>query len=99
MKEDFISFSEDAKQLEDYMISNYGDKIYGIFGMSMGGVLTATRWQNQRLKFEKVFFDGSPLLSLNSFMKIFTHNFYLKVTHKTQQRDKKTLEQAIVIVS
>ena len=94
VKENFISLLKDAKELEDYIITNYGGKVYGIFGMSMGGVLTATLWQNQRLKFEKVIFDGSPLLSLNSFMKKFTRNFYLKVTHKTQQRDKKTLEQA-----
>ena len=96
-KEDFVSFSKDAKELEDYIISNYGEKVYGIFSMSMGGVLTATLWQNRRLKFEKVIFDGSPLLSLNNFMKNFTCNFYLKVTHKTQLRDKKTLEQANAI--
>lgn len=96
-KEDFVSFSKDAKELEDYIISNYGENVYAIFGMSMGGVLIATLWQNNRLKFEKVVFDGSPLLSLNSFMKNFTLNFYLKVTHKTQLRDKKTLEQAYAI--
>ncbi len=97
VKEGFVSFSKDAKELEDYIIRNYGEKVYGIFGMSMGGILTATLWQNKRLKFEKVIFDGSPLLSLNSFMKNFTRNFYLKVTHKTQKRDKKTLEQANAI--
>lgn len=96
-KEDFVSLSKDAKELEDYIISNYGENVYAIFGMSMGGVLIATLWQNNRLKFEKVVFDGSPLLSLNSFMKNFTLNFYLKVTHKTQLRDKKTLEQAYAI--
>ena len=97
VKEDFVSFSKDAKELEDYIISNYGKKVYGICGMSMGGVFSAILWQNKRLEFEKVIFDGSPLLSLNSFMKNFTLNFYLKVTHKTQQRDKKTLEQANTI--
>ncbi len=97
VKEDFVSFSKDAKKLEDYIISNYGEKVYGICGMSMGGVFAATLWQNKRLEFEKIIFDGSPLLSLNNFMKSFTLNFYLKVTHQTQQRDKKTLEQAINI--
>lgn len=99
IQEDFVSFLKDAKELEDYIISNYGEKVFGIFGMSMGGVLTAILWQNQRLKFEKVIFDGSPLISFNSFMKSYTRNFYLMVTHKTQQRDKKTLEQAKAICS
>ena len=96
-KEDFVSFSKDAKELEDYIISNYGKKVYGIFGMSMGGVLTATMWQNSRLKFGKIIFDGSPVVSQSGFIKSFTRNFYLKVTHKTQQRDKKTLQQAKAI--
>ena len=96
-KEDFISFAKDARELEDYIISHYGEKIHGIFGMSMGGVLTATLWQNGRLQFENVLFDGSPLVSMNRFMKGFTRNFYLNVTHKTQRRDQKTLQQAVAI--
>lgn len=98
-KDDFISFEKEAKELEDYIISRYGSKIYAVYGMSMGGVLAATLWQNKRLSFEKVIFDGSPLVSLNGFMKKYILNFYLKVTHKTQQRDQKTLKQAAAICS
>ena len=42
LKEDFISFSDTAKELEDYFISRYGKNVYAVYGMSMGGVLTAT---------------------------------------------------------
>lgn len=94
-KEDFISFAETAKELEDYYISNYGENVYAIYGMSMGGVLAATLWQNKRLNIEKIIFDGSPLLSFNSVIKRMMLVFYLNITHKTQQRDKKTLEQAV----
>lgn len=94
VKEDFVSFEKDAKEIEDFIISNYTDKVYGIFGMSMGGVLAASLWQNNRLKFSKVVFDGSPLVSVGGFVKSFMQKFYLKVTHKTQQRDKKTLQNA-----
>lgn len=97
-KDDFISFLEDAKAIEDYMISNYGENVYAIYGMSMGGVLTATLWQNRKLNFEKVIFDGSPLVSINGFMKKFMINFYLNITHKSQQRDKKTVEQATKVI-
>ena len=96
-KEDFISFVTDAEQIEDYVLSRYGESVYSVFSMSMGGVLAATLWQNKRLKFEKVIFDGSPLVSINRLVSKYMLNFYLKVTHKTQQRDKKTLEQAIAI--
>lgn len=93
-KEDFVSFSAEAKEIEDYIISRYGNKVYAVYGMSMGGVLTATLWQNGRLTFDKIIFDGSPLVSVNSFMKKYMTSFYIMVTHKSQQRDKKTVEQA-----
>lgn len=93
-KEDFRSFQEAAREIEEYYIPRYGNDVYAIYGMSMGGVLTATLWQNKRLKFEKVIFDGSPLVSYNKQIKKMMTKFYLNITHKTQQRDKKTVEQA-----
>ncbi len=93
-KEDFISFSTEAKNIEDYIIPRYGKDIYAVYGMSMGGVLAATLWQNRRMNFDKVIFDGSPLVSLNGFMRGFMKKFYLDITHKSQQRDNKTVKQA-----
>ncbi len=93
-KSDFISFDEDAREIENFIISNYGNEIYAVFGISMGGVLSATLWQNGRLHFKKVIFDGSPLVSLNNIMRICMTKFYMSVTHKSQKRDEKTLRQA-----
>jgi esterase/lipase len=93
--DDFISFYETAKEFEEYYISRYGEEVYAVYGMSMGGVLAATVWQNQRLYIEKVIFDGSPILGIGGMVKKMMHNFYLNVTHKSQKRDKKTLEQAV----
>ena len=96
--EDFISFSADAKAIENYILPRYGKDIYAVYGMSMGGVLAATLWQNNHLIFEKVIFDGSPLVSLNCFMKNFMEKFYLDITHKSQRRDKKTVKQATKVI-
>lgn len=63
--------------------------------MSMGGVLAATLWQNRRLNIEKVIFDGTPLVSFRGIVRKMMLGFYLNITHKSQQRDKKTLEQAV----
>ena len=98
VKDDFISFTDDAKEIEDYILSRYGKEIYAVYGMSMGGVLTATLWQNKRLTFDKVIFDGSPLVSYNNLMKGFMKKFYIDITHKSQQRDKKTVEQATKVI-
>lgn len=97
-KENFISFSAEAKEIENYIIPRYGKKMYAVYGMSMGGVLMAMIWQNNNLTFEKVIFDGSPLVSINAFMKRFMKRFYLNITHKSQQRDKKTVEQATKVI-
>ena len=93
-KEEFLSFSQISNELEDYYISRYGENVYAIYGMSMGGILAANLWQNRRLKIAKVIFDGSPLVSVNNIMKKIMIHFYLNITHKSQQRDAKTLEQA-----
>ena len=92
--EDFISFEKVAGELEDYYITKYGKEVYAIYGMSMGGVLTATLWRRNKLCIHKLIFDGSPIVSINGFMKNMMTGFYLNITHKTQRRDKKTLEQA-----
>lgn len=95
MKEDFISLQDSAKKIEDYFISNYGNDVYAILGMSMGGVLTATIWENKRLNIENIIFDGSPLVSFNNIIKKFMIKFYINITQKSQQREQKTLEQAV----
>jgi len=97
-KEDFISFSAEAETIENYIIPLYGKDVYAVYGMSMGGVLTAMLWQNNKFNFDKVIFDGSPLVSLNRLMKSFMKKFYLDITHKSQQRDKKTVEQATKVI-
>lgn len=94
-KKGFIWFAETAKALEDYYIPRYGRDVYVVFGMSMGGVLTATLWQNQKLNIENVIFDGTPLTSFRGIIEKMMICFYLNITHKTQQRDRKTLEQAV----
>lgn len=97
LKEDFISFADTARELEDWYISRYGNEVHAVFGMSMGGVLTTTLWQNGKLKSNKLIFDGSPLVSPNNLVKQYMKSFYLSVTHKVQQKDEKTLNQALSI--
>lgn len=95
MKEDFISFEESAKNIEDYYISRYGNNVFAIYGMSMGGVLTSQIWQNQKVNIDKVILESSPLISYNRLMTSMMIKQYLMLTHKTQARDKKVIAQAV----
>jgi len=92
--EDFVSFSKTAREFEDYYVSKYGREVFAIYAMSMGGVLAVTLWKNDQLKIEKIILDGSPLVPVNRFLAKMMTSFYQNVTHKTQQRDEKTLKQA-----
>ena len=95
IKEDFISFNNTANEIADYIISHYGNNVYAIYGMSLGGIITANIWQNKKLNIQKIILDGSPIVSYPKILKSYLTNFYINVTHKSQQRDEKTINQAI----
>ena len=89
--ENFISFEIVAKELEDYLISEYDNNVYVVYGMSMGGVLVATLWKRKKLHIQKLIFDGSPLVSINGIMKKIMINFYIGITQKTLEQAQKTI--------
>lgn len=93
--EDFESFDKCVKELENYYISKYGNKVHVVYGMSMGGVFASKLWQNQNIKIDKLIMESSPLLGFGSMTRKILTKQYLKITHKAQARDKKTVRQAV----
>lgn len=92
---DFISYKETSKKFVDYYLSKYNDNIYAIFGMSLGGVIACNIWENKNINIDNLILDGSPLLPYPKILKKYFLNFYLNVSHKTQNRDDKTIKSAI----
>ena len=78
--DDFVSFDICAKELEEYYITKYGNKVFAI---------------NKNIEIEKLILESSPLLSWNKFMTNYFTKWYLNITHKTQNRDERTIKQAI----
>lgn len=95
VKEDFTTFADAAREIEDFCLSRFGNDIEAVYGMSMGGVLGATLWQNGRLHFNKVIFDGSPIAGNIPFLWKSMEGFYINITHQTQNRVQKVLDQAV----
>ena len=95
LKEEFTSIKESAKEIEDFYTSQYGNDVYAIYGMSMGGIIASQLWENKNLNISKLILESSPLLSYNRFMTFILTKNYLMLTHKTQQRDEKIVKQAI----
>lgn len=94
-KEEFISFDSCAKEIEEYFITHYGNEIYAIYGISMGGVLATHLWKNMTLKIDKLIIESSPILSYGKLITHILTKYYLKMTHKARQRDEKTIKQAV----
>lgn len=59
-KEDFESFHKCVEELENYYISKHGNKVFAIYGMSMGGVFASRVWQNQKIGIDKLIMESSP---------------------------------------
>ena len=55
---DFETFDKCVKELEDYYISKYGNKVFAVYGMSMGGVFASVLWQNRNIKIDKLIMDN-----------------------------------------
>jgi len=97
-KEEFISFESCAKELEEYIINNYGNKIYAIYGISMGGVLAFHLWNNNQLKIEKLILESSPIISYGKIITRYLTKYYLNITRKARKRDEKVIKQAINVL-
>lgn len=92
---DFESFEKCVKDLEDYYIKKYGNKVFAIYGMSMGGVFASILWQHQNIKISKLIMESSPLLGFENVMVSILTKQYLTITHKAQAGDKKTVRGAV----
>lgn len=94
-KSEFISFDLTAKEIEDYCISKSINRIFAIYGMSMGGVLAAFLWKNKRLMFDTVILESSPLLSFEPWLTKMLTRQYLSITKKARNRNIKVVRKAV----
>lgn len=91
-KSEYYSLEQEAKQIEEYYISNYGNEVYAICGLSMGGAIAFKIWENDTLSINKLVIDGAPLVGYGSLLTNIMTNEYLKITHNSQKRHPKTLQ-------
>lgn len=87
----FTSIENEAKEIENYILSEYGKDVYAVCGLSMGGAVAYTILINGILNINNVILDGAPLLASGKFVtKVMTKN-YLSIARKSKARDKATL--------
>lgn len=94
-KLEFISFDALTKEIENYCCQKSITHIHAVYGMSMGGILAALLWQNQKITFDKVIMESSPLLPQGKYMAKILTKQYLSITKKAKNRDSKVIQKAI----
>lgn len=87
----FSSIQNEADEIEKQYIERYGNELFAICGMSMGGSIASVLWTNGNLHINKLFLEGAPLVPQSKMLTAIITKEYISLTHKTQQRDPKTL--------
>lgn len=90
---EFVSIEEEATTIEEYVLENYGENVFAICGLSMGGAIANIIFGNERLRIEYLIYDGAPLVPMNSFLCRFMTNQYLYIIQKSKERDEKVLKR------
>ena len=77
--EDFVSFTNECEQIEDYVAENLDGKIYAVWGASQGATVLTELLARNRISIEKAILDGVYLahqgkicakLGLKAFLKM-----------------------------
>lgn len=89
---EYISYMEEAKQIEDYVLEHVGKQVFAGCGLSMGGVIANHIFENRNLQIQHLVIDGGPLLPINRMLKTVMTKQYLSIIHKSKERDAKVLE-------
>ena len=88
----FVSVDAEAEKIEKYCEDRDITAFNVVCGLSMGGVIAYALWKNQKLKIDKLVMDGALLMPVGRMAAGIMLRSYLKMVHKSQKRDPKTLE-------
>ena len=73
----FVSVEEEADRIREYVIREFGGKIFMICGLSMGGRIAATLAGLPGISTEYLVLDGAPLKAMPKFLIRFMNGSYI----------------------
>lgn len=88
----FSSVENEAEQIRDYIIHNFGGKLYALYGLSMGGRIAATVAGMDGISISKLVLDGAPLKKMPKILIGFMKKSYISIIEKSKKRDPKVIE-------
>lgn len=89
---EFVSVSEEAKNIVRYLKENNIFSIDVLCGISLGGAIAFKIWKCAELNIRHIIMDGAPLVPCPKIAVNIMINNYKNIIHKSQKRDSKVLE-------
>lgn len=89
---EFISIEQQAQGIEKYCLENYGNEVFAVCGISMGGAIANIMWRNGVIIIHNLVMDSAPIMPMGKLAsKVMTSN-YITIIRKSKKRDPKTLK-------
>lgn len=89
---EFISVSSEAEEITRYFLSQNIETIDVLCGLSLGGAIAHEIWKTGNLTISHLVLDGAPLVPFPIFAEKIMVNNYLKIIHRSKERDSKVIE-------
>ena len=87
--EDFINFENTVSNFEKEYIKNFGNEIYAVYAISMGGVFATKLFSRGNIKIQKLILESVPLLKYGKIIAFFAKKQYIKISRKIRKRKSK----------
>lgn len=88
---EFISLETEVAEILQELSRCGVTEIDVLCGLSMGGVIAHEIWKNDRLPIKHLILDGAPLIPFPFGSGKFMAKNYVKIIHKSKERDPKVL--------
>lgn len=89
---EFVSVSSEAEEIIQYFLTQNMETIDVLCGLSMGGAIAHEIWKTGKLTINNLVLDGAPLVPFPRFAEKIMVNNYIKIIHRSKERDPKVLE-------
>lgn len=89
---EFISVSSEAEDIAQYLLAKNIETIDVLCGLSLGGAIAHEIWKNGKVAINNLVLDGAPLVPFPKVAEKIMINNYLKIIHKSKERDPKVIE-------
>lgn len=89
---EYRTVEDEAERIIEYMLTNFGNDVDTICGLSMGGAIAYKIFESGKLNINYLVLDGAPLSPVGKLPVWIMEKSYISIIHKSKARDKKTLE-------